>query len=61
MKVAKVKIMGVELTCPHCEETIPSPVKGSFFWTVAEINVKEIACPSCEKWVQIPKRVSGTL
>lgn len=40
MKTAKVHIASVELQCPYCEATIPSP-GGSLFWEVAEMSKTE--------------------
>lgn len=43
----------VEVSCPHCQETLPSPI-GSFFWTMQELAAAITdrptrTCDSCEE------------
>lgn len=43
----------VEVTCPHCQETLPSPT-GSFFWTMSEVaeaiaRQPDRTCDSCDE------------
>ena len=48
-----------ELICPRCQETIPSPIQGSLFWTDAELSLvrgRPIACPGCHQTSAVPVR-----
>jgi DNA-directed RNA polymerase subunit RPC12/RpoP len=57
MKTAIKTIKSVELTCPHCEQTIPTFGGYSLFWTVEELVQagNSVECPSCKKRVKLPK------
>jgi hypothetical protein len=57
MKTAMKTVKAVELTCPHCEETISAPGGDSFFWTVDDLELAKsvIVCTGCGKPVKLPK------
>lgn len=56
MKTAKKRIVGVELTCPHCSEIIPAP-NYTDWWTRDEIAIagETVDCSSCNKRVRLPR------
>jgi hypothetical protein len=55
-KTLKKTVVTIELTCPHCEETIVAP-GGSLFWMVAELPLTGtlLTCFDCGKQSKTPR------
>ena len=54
VKPAIISAFTVEVSCPHCGETLPDPEGGSVFWTVEQLRDEAAkgetrTCDSCEE------------
>lgn len=56
MRPARVKIDAVDLSCPHCGESLPAP-GGSLFWVLAEVPPPGVVlkCLVCGKECTVPQ------
>lgn len=54
---AYVKVFTVAIGCPKCDEDIPEPKTGSFFWSIIEEIPADVTCPHCNRTlkVKLPK------
>lgn len=61
MKRAKIFVQSVTVTCPYCDDLLPSHYNGSLWWEADELEKvdKEHECDSCDKRFRfvIPKTI----
>jgi hypothetical protein len=55
---AVVHVKGVELSCPHCTESLTEPRSGSYVWEIEGlVEVPATVTCACGQTVRIPKRL----
>jgi hypothetical protein len=61
MAVAKVAIVAIEISCPHCDETVHAP-NGSEYWALNELaGFGAKRCGECGTAFTLPAKVTKLL